>query len=241
MKHLLSFLCFYLFITPLFAQNCVPATTITVPGIYADGLDTAIVDEPYEATIHVLALSDTNVVFSGSEITALIDSVRLDTVLGLPNGFTYACEPPSCTFTSEAVGCLKLSGNPVLSDKGVHPLNIKTTAFARWGALRLPVRDSIQEYSLVVVDANGSVSVNPISTPQFKVYPNPNSTGIFTLNSNRIIKSYSVYTSNGQLLLRKEDVNEKRTSINLNSCIAGVYTVYIQSENGVYTLKLTKL
>ena len=241
MKHLITILGFLLFITNLNAQNCTPDTAITIPGIYADDLDTAIVDQSYEATIHVLALSDTNVVFSGSEITAIIDSVRLDTVLGLPSGFTYACEPPSCTFTSDAVGCLKLSGNPSLEDRGAYPLNIQTTAFARWGALRLPVRDSIQDYSLVVADANGSVSVERVNTASYQLYPNPNSTGVFMLNTPKNIKRYSVYASNGQLIIADDQANSQQIKIDLSSCLSGVYTAVFEVENQVVTARLNKL
>lgn len=240
MKHLLLSMCFFSLAWTALAQNCTPDVSITEPGIYADGLDTAIVNEPYNATIHVLALSDTNVIFSGSQITAIIDSVRLDTVLGLPTGFTYACEPPRCTFTSDAVGCIKLSGDPVLEDRGVYPLNIKTTAFARWGSLRLPVRDSIQDYSLVVADANGSVSIKTIDVPQIRVYPNPNNSGIYTLSSTTHVEEYEVYSSTGQQIAAVSSINLKTLDVDLSSCLPGIYIVVIKADSQHFSMRLTK-
>lgn len=60
-------------------------------------------------------------------ITCTVNSVTLDAVLGLPAGFTFACNPGSCSFPGGGTGCVSFAGNPSLAILGSYPLEIVVT------------------------------------------------------------------------------------------------------------------
>jgi len=94
--------------SPIFGQVCTPDNSITKSGVYPDQPDTAYADQAYDFSFQILSIKDTAVIFSGQNVTADIDSVKVDAVIGLPNNFEYACNPSRCAFTYKAVGCINL-------------------------------------------------------------------------------------------------------------------------------------
>ena len=91
--------------------QCVPDTAIThnVPGIYPDsatGLPHSYVGLAYLADIQVKVLTDT--VYLG--FPATIDSIKINSVSGLPAGFTYDCTPSNCVFPGGSDACIQLTG-----------------------------------------------------------------------------------------------------------------------------------
>ena len=99
-------------ISPIFGQVCSPDNSITKSGVYPDQPDTAFANQSYDFSFQILSIKDTAVVYLGQSITADIDSVTVDAVIGLPENFEYACNPSRCAFTYKAVGCINLKGNP---------------------------------------------------------------------------------------------------------------------------------
>ncbi|NPA34552.1 MAG: hypothetical protein GXO48_06475, partial [Chlorobi bacterium] len=69
------------------AQVCIPDTTITQAGYHPDTLPWAYVNQPYEHIIHAYVPTDTLVV----GLPATIDSMSIDSVIGMPPSFSYAC------------------------------------------------------------------------------------------------------------------------------------------------------
>ena len=219
------------------AQNCVADTSIKEPGIYPESLDTAFVSSTYNATIHVLAIKDTVVMFSGQQINATIDSIRLDTIEGLPAGFTYNCNPSNCLYTYDSVGCVSLTGPATSNIRGVYPLKIKTTAYARWGLLKLPVQDSITDYQLVIYDST-KASVEPLLNTSISVYPNPSENKFYHITSKTEFSVLRVTTIEGK------DINTTITRIadgyklDLIDAPQGIYHIHIKQEDKYHVRKI---
>ena len=130
------------------AQNCIPDTNFTNGGIYPDSLPPACNNQLYEAVITVVVPADT--VPPGSPVPVPIDSVVLDEILGLPPGFTYSCEPPSCVFPGNSTGCVVLTGTPTSLDTFALDLSVTVHVQSPFGPL--PLSDTLEgEFTLIVL------------------------------------------------------------------------------------------
>lgn len=213
-------------------SQCTPDQTITEPGFYPEQLDTAYVDSFYNFRLDVLAVGDTSVMFMGQSITATIDSVVLDTVVGLPSGFVFGCNPSRCTFINPTVGCVNLSGIPTSNDVGAHPISIYVTAYARWSVFSLPQKDTITEFILVVNDLGTAQLEKQQKNETFKIVPNPALSNRLKLVYNpSTIKHIYIYNIFGELVFTQEtNANQNETII--NGLSAGLYHVYTIDEKG---------
>ena len=113
---------------PIFAiaQPCTPDLSITQPGMYPDettDLPQAYVGVPYSACVQFKVLTDT--VISGTFVD--INTVTLDSVSGLPPGFTWASNPANHVFPGGSNACATMSGNPLLSLVGTYHLVVHLT------------------------------------------------------------------------------------------------------------------
>ncbi|MGB0849919.1 MAG: T9SS type A sorting domain-containing protein [Bacteroidia bacterium] len=223
--------------TSLYAQNCNPDVTITEPGIYPDQLDTAFADESYDFVIQILSIKDTTTEFGGQIVSATIDSVVVDEVVGLPSGFEHLCEPTRCTFTHTSVGCVKLSGNPTQNQAGVYPLTIKTTAYASVGFLQVPVKDSITDYKLII-QGDGSVSVKTSKVFPLVVYPNPSKTGKYFINNVDDAYSLAVHNMEGKRLDIQQYNQNGKVVLDLSEYAKGVYVLSVFDGKRTYTKRL---
>jgi len=60
----------------------------------------------------------------------VMDSIRINGVSGLPDGFSYNCSNPSCTFLQSELGCAVIFGKATnAADIGQHELFIEATVF----------------------------------------------------------------------------------------------------------------
>ena len=101
--------------------QCSIDTLISSPGIYPDSitnLDEAFVGQPYITQIDVLTPLDTVVNFNGLTLNVTISHIDLTSVLGLPNNFSYSCNPPSCSFPGGTYACAEIFStvDPSVSD-----------------------------------------------------------------------------------------------------------------------------
>lgn len=220
------------------AQNCSPDATITSPGFYPEELDIVKVGEDYEQTIQVLAIKDTLVVFAGQSVTAIIDSMVLVDVFGLPEGFEYACNSPRCLFKHPDVGCVKLYGNANASQVGVYPLTFKVTTYGRVGILRVPQTDTLQAYNLII-SLDGKVAIEKAGLTTPTVYPNPNISGILIIESDEVVNEVFVSNVLGEKIDFQHPTSNRNT-IDITSLSAGVYWIAIATVTGVYHHKVIK-
>lgn len=117
----------------LSAQTCMPDTTladsiIVFPQPYQEefperGLqDTACVAGFYETTIQIQIPE--SITIGPSEVAITQVEITEQGISNLPGTFDYACNPPSCIFLPQEVGCVQLYGTAEVEDVGVHDLKI---------------------------------------------------------------------------------------------------------------------
>ncbi len=119
-------LMFFTFSTIGLRAQCTPDPGFTGTGIVPDtttNMAPACVGIPYAQTFTINPPPDT--VIAGFLFT--VNFIRIDNVVGLPAGFSYACNPINCTFPGGGSGCAIVTGTPGLAQVGVYPLTIQTT------------------------------------------------------------------------------------------------------------------
>lgn len=73
--------------------------------------DTACLNVPYE-TIFSLRMPDSIPLFGVQTAIDRIEFSTVNSISGLPDGVSYACNPPNCVFEAGVTGCLVISGTP---------------------------------------------------------------------------------------------------------------------------------
>jgi hypothetical protein len=222
-------------ISPILGQVCSPDNSITKSGVYPDQPDTAFANQSYDFSFQILSIKDTAVVYLGQSITADIDSVTVDAVIGLPENFEYACNPSRCAFTYKAVGCINLKGNPSADQVGVYDIKIATTAYAKATLalgipLRLPVADTTEGYRLVI-KGDGSASIFENNLSAVNVYPNPSSNGVFVLHANAPIASIDIFDTRAQKVNFTRHHTNNTLVLNLSDTPRGIYILKINIDN----------
>ena len=149
------------------AQTCVPDNQYTLPGIYPDtlvGLPCAQTTVLYQTTLTVIAPEDSIYDLGPplGTINAIIDSIVVQdnsapadgiAVNGLPSGFAYVCNPPSCSFPGGSTGCVLLIGTAGAGTAGTYNIQVEVDAYVNQlvGFGNPPVNmDDVDQYSIVI-------------------------------------------------------------------------------------------
>lgn len=159
----------------VFGQACNPDPQYTAPGIHPDsatGFAVGYANQAYSQLVTVIIPQDT-VVFN---IPLPWDSTVLVNILGLPNGFTYACwnnstSPNRCSWRGNTTGCAIITGNPTISDTGTYPLTVKTKNYL--GGSTVANNFDITYYKIRI---NGPLGIVNLEQDKFMVgdcMPNP--------------------------------------------------------------------
>jgi len=244
MKHFFQTLIFTLILFSIsFFTNgqCVPNND-TVSGIEPDTLAIAYVNIPYEEIIYFRLPHDTIVAYIIGPDTFLlhvcIDSLTIDSVQGLPEGFSYSCNVPWCSVHGGGNGCASLSGTT--QSTGIYPLNVFITIYTDdcYGFSLPPQVDTVTFYSIVVEEPSGSneFSVkNDFSLGE--IFPNPatNEANIpFYLSSSETVL-ISVLDLQGRFCFEKA-FNGKRgynlEALDVSMLNEGTYFIQVKSDLG---------
>ncbi|MEC7646017.1 MAG: T9SS type A sorting domain-containing protein [Bacteroidota bacterium] len=185
MKKTLLFLTFAFLIAFASAQStsgCIPDPQYSSPGIYPDtaiGLAPGYVGQNYIQNITIITPLDTSVeILPGQTVAVTIDSIVLTSVMGLPAGFDYACDPPTCQFIGGSTKCAELYSTiaPDASLIGVHDIIFETSSYAS----NVPFigtyvqEDVIDYYYIEIFPATSTINQFNNTTFELKgVYPNP--------------------------------------------------------------------
>ena len=210
--------------------QCVPDTAIThnVPGIYPDsatGLPHSYVGLAYLADIQVKVLTDT--VYLG--FPATIDSIKINSVSGLPAGFTYDCTPSNCVFPGGSDACIQLTGAaPNSGMMGVYPLTVNMAIYGQAFGIPQTVLDTNDSYIIYI---ENNVGIAPITNLNFTVGQNtPNPASVSTLIPVNVPRSAVVHFTVSNLLGKQiisKDVNLQKGSntipVNLQNLQPGIY------------------
>ena len=170
MRNLFLLFVFGVFFTGSFAQ-CLPNTSILIPGIYPDsatGLSSGVLNQPYNQVMQLRTPLDT--VTNLGLVT--VDSITLVSFAGLPPGLTYACNPGTCVFPGGSNGCVLISGTP--SQIGTYSLLAITRTKGKLFNLPIPPQiDTIDYYKIVITQTQGLQSSQSLKFELFQNDPNP--------------------------------------------------------------------
>ncbi|MEO8151339.1 MAG: T9SS type A sorting domain-containing protein [Bacteroidia bacterium] len=106
--------------------QCTPDGSITEPGIYPDtltNLPPAFETASYGTSIQIRVLTDTTV----SQGNVTVTNITINSVIGMPAGFSYVCNPVNCAFPGGGNGCIYLSGNPSAGSAGTYNVTVNAT------------------------------------------------------------------------------------------------------------------
>lgn len=183
MKNTLLTLIFTFATLLAYSQNgCSPDPLFTAAGIYPDsaiGLTNALVGQAYSENITIVTPTDTDVVYLGQTINVTIDNIDLTSVTGLPNNFTYACDPPNCSFTGGTIECAELYStvNPTMTDIGLYPIIFETTTYVSGvPIIGTTTQDDVIDYYYIEILDNTTSTINQFDNNTFElknIYPNP--------------------------------------------------------------------
>ncbi len=223
-------------------SQCVPNTSITVPGIYPDsatGLASGTVGVAYTEVIQAKVLTDTSL----NGLPVVITNITVTSVTGLPPGLTYSCTPASCVFPGGSNGCMLISGTPTTA--GVYPLTVVLTANGTIFGIPVPPQSSTLGYYSITIDsptgiASGGTKAGFKLLPAF---PNP-ATGYADVSfttpvaGDFVVKLFNVL---GSEVLRQNvrgQAGMNTSRLNLSGINAGVYMLSISHGSNVLTRRL---
>jgi hypothetical protein len=220
--------------TSMNGQICDPDTTMKDPGFRPVELPEAIAGFVYNEKSDIRIISDTLVDFNGFPVRAKFDSIVLINVLGLPNGFSYECLRPNCSFVSNETRCVMLNGNPKPEDVGIYPLTFLLRAHLDIQGLKLQQTDSLSVYTLKVNDEYGSLSSNFVEENSIKtvdIWPNPARSEIRIRFNERPKQqsTFQIYTIDGRKVIHATLENH---AIDISLLTDGIYFLQIDMENG---------
>jgi hypothetical protein len=235
------------------SAQCVPDTSITHndPGVYPDSatnLPHAFVGSPYSTTIQMKVLLDTIVVIFGQNVPVTIDDVTINTVTGLPPGYTYSCTPANCVFPGGSDGCILIQGPaPTQAQIGmVYQIHVEATATGHitgTGTSVPPETQSI-DYYFIQVDDNTSIfhpsgnkfevsqnTPNPFSGLSVVEYNSP-AGGLTTIKVSNMLGE----EVNNKVIMAKAGIN--KIMFNAKDFEAGIYFYTISSEKNSVTRRM---
>jgi len=232
-------------------SQCSPDSSITSPGIFPDemtNLDEAFVGQAYSTQIDVLTPLDTSVSLSGLNVNVTISNIDLTSITGLPNNFTYACNPPNCSFPGGTYACAEIYStvNPTQADIGYYPLVMTTSTLA----INVPLIGSITQLDTVdyfFIDiSNATATLEHVNMSTFKisdVFPNPVSD---VANFQFVIgKSENVYfyilDILGNLVDEKKinsNYGVNKFDVDVSKLPTGIYTYCFKNSNTLISKKL---
>lgn len=175
-----------MFISAWASAQCTIDYSKTEPGVYptlAEGFADAYVNTSYTQYVQVRVLTDTLIdlatvgLGTGTQ-QATIFYATIDSVEGLPSGFSYECNPSSCQINAGDNGCVTLSGTPTIAQENqTYNLNIHITLYGLPDNLiglvstPFPFSTVVTGYSVEVrpqIESTNNTHVFPAKT-----YPNP--------------------------------------------------------------------
>ncbi len=249
MKKLLLSLIACLTMSFAFSQNCTPNGAFTAPGVYPDsatGLAVAVVGIPYSETITAITPVDTCVQVLPLPLPCTIvpiDSVVVDSVSGLPNGFTIVSENETSLpfyFFGGTSSCMLITGTAAPGDEGIYPIYVGGDSWGQVAGVPTSQPFVVDYYQIEIVSATG---INDFSRNEFQVkqnIPNPfnNSSNIEFYLPELNTVSISIYNVLGKITKTETIQAAKganRYSLNAADFSNGVYFYSLSYSNQTIT------
>ncbi len=237
----------FLIVTTIFFNNsqliaqCTPSNSLPTWGIFPDSMAVAHVNTPYQQVMQFKSSTDTVVNISPfGNVHVTIDSLRISSVIGLPSGFTYQCNKPSCSVIGGETGCVLITGTP--TQAGNYPLTVNILTNGRANILGSMVAQSQtnpnNHYFILVKGTSGVFEIVNDEAP-LKVYPNP-AHGKLMVET----KSFSgekvtakIFDISGKLVSSENIITQSQSSTDISKLNVGIYFIEVTDESKVYRAK----
>jgi hypothetical protein len=223
-------------VTLLMAQNCTPDGAYTAVGVYPDSatnLAVAYVGQAYSQTITVITPIDTcvQVLPFGPCTDVPIDSIVVESVTGLPPGFTIMAEnfnDLNFQFPGGTTSCMIVQGTAQAGDEGTYPILVSGTSYATVAGLQQSQPYSVDYYFIEVVNPVGIEELDKLTFSISQNAPNP-------------VKNYATITYNmpsyGNVSVQIRNILGEMVANEVISAQKGENTYQIDAtslSNGVY-------
>jgi len=163
------------------AAQCVPNPQYadSVYGVWPDTTENfahGYIGTFYSDTLQMLVPQDASLVDESAPPGLLIDSIALDSISGLPDGFYVNCNSQTgapCTYLTGVVGCGLIEGTTNLA--GTYELTIHVTAYVYVGIV-VPYPVAFTGYRIVMQEPDGIPDVAVLQPLDVSAVPNPTTT-----------------------------------------------------------------
>lgn len=215
-----------------FSQTCTPDQNITQPGVYPMQLPTGNAGQYYEETVQFCIPSDTDVDFGGNPVNAVIDSIKMLSVNGLPAGLTHGCTPSNCVFPGGQTSCGIIYGTIDASAQGTYNFVIPVIYYARINS-SIPYQQQDTIYS-IFMDVNGTTGIRKV-TGEVRAYPNPAGKVLtVALPFSAFSAEFQVFDSQGKSIQLSSNRDLNRLELNTETLSEGMYYGVVSNGHAVY-------
>lgn len=252
-KLLFILVLFTSFVSYTFGQGCIPDPKFTGLGVgvypYPDTVGSNPADslgiwqdacqgEEYYFNFTVVVPDSLNLPVGGMPVSADLKNIRVDSVLGLPAGIQYLCNPDvGCNFPDQSNGCVVLYGT-TNAPIGNYPIIVYATVRANIGTpndfnLNVNFPDSTG------ILPSGDYSIDVVGAPCSAVTPPPGWTGLTDDGALTFleVKNQPNPFSNSTAITFGLG-SRKVTTLNVTNIIGElVYTAQMQGVGGVNTFE----
>ncbi len=225
--------------------QCTPNTALTATGYYPDsaqGLPPSYATVAYSTVVQVRTPLDTTVAPFG---TIAINYIQLDSVKGLPAGFTYATNPSNGKFPGGTNGCILISGTPTVVQEtggpksdGKFPIIVYYHSNVTVPVVGVTNQPGTNDYYHITVLPASAAGIVESENDKFNVLPNSpnpasNHTDIcyWTPNTDNNIE-FRVYNVLGSLVTAKmmhSDKGSNKFTYDTSSLTPGIYLYSLKS------------
>lgn len=248
--------------------NALDTTHLTAPGAYpvASDLPCIVQNVAYSQTVQGQIQTDSTIslnlpIVGNTQVVFTVDSVRIDSIDGLPTGITYGISPR--VIRGGGKGCVTFSGTSN-DTVGTYPITAIGTAWlhgsyagqtipyakrgnlnadAPFSAYYLRVVSTPDSCHLFIDSTSSVLDYSRSLNAKVNVFPNPNN-GIFTLQVNSgspVTGNVIIYDAIGrQVHSQPIDVlGAYITTIDLSRFGSGLYTLQISTPQGSAVKKIS--
>lgn len=260
MKHLFYIILLGACLINIEAQTCLPDSTLkdSSAGVYPKPISptnpnggitkTACINKPYEFTFTVVVPDTVEVPIFPSPIA--LEKVSIDTtgaILNLPEGISYACNPPNCIFKKNTFGCLSLFGTPNTNNQaGDFKPIIKLKLTVNVGIpfdynTEYPGPAFPGEYILKLVNEADCASSNTnLRQTENTWFPIPSYDGQFSSKGDAI-SEIKVFNSYGKQVLYLKSPTNSQITLPDEGYTDGLYIIHWSEGNYLFKQKLIVL
>lgn len=207
------------------------------------------------ATVGVAYTTDLQFHVQPDTVTPLgtfpITDVQIDSITGIPAGFSYSTNPTNGTFPGGSYGCAGVNGLATAGQElggpnadGVYPIIIYYTATVNVFSVPQTFPTTKTGYKLRIQAANNVPAVNSINFTVNQNAPNPadGKTDFVFMNPSNGNVQFSLYNILGETV-KSNNISavkgENRYTLNTSDLPAGVYLYTFRSGNATVTRRMT--